>query len=70
MEHWDTGAIGCGQLASELRRRVNRLAPGERLEVLSRDPGSATDLPAWCRMTGHVLVSAAPPLFVIERAPA
>jgi tRNA 2-thiouridine synthesizing protein A len=59
--------MGCGQLVFELRRQMNELEPGERLEVVTHDPGAPVDLPAWCRMTGHVLVSAEPPTFVIRR---
>lgn len=66
-ERWDAGDIGCGQLAVELKRRVSRLDPGETLEVIAQDAGVAVDLPAWCRMTGHALVSAEPPVFVIRR---
>ena len=49
----DAGETGCGQLVVELRRRVEALGPGEHLEVVGHDPGAPTDLPAWCRMTGH-----------------
>jgi tRNA 2-thiouridine synthesizing protein A len=66
-ERWDTGEIGCGQLVFELRLRVNRLKPGESLEVIAADPGAPIDLPAWCRMTGHTLVSAHHPVYVIRR---
>jgi tRNA 2-thiouridine synthesizing protein A len=59
--------MGCGQLVFELRQRVDELGPGDRLEVVARDPGAPTDLPAWCRMTGHALVSADHPVYVIER---
>ncbi len=67
MERWDIGDIGCGQLAFELKGRLERLAPGERLEIIARSPGAATDLPAWCRITGHRLISWDHPVYVIER---
>jgi tRNA 2-thiouridine synthesizing protein A len=67
MESWDAGEMGCGQLVFELARRVNAMAPGERLEVTIRDVGARTDLPAWCRMTGNEMVSADHPIYVIER---
>ncbi len=66
-EQWDAGETGCGQLVFELRRRLNQLKPGEGLEVIANDPGAPTDLPAWCRMTGHTMVSAAHPVYVIRR---
>lgn len=59
--------MGCGTLVFELRRRILDIAPGDTLEVISHSPGAPTDLPAWCRMTGHSLVSADPPMFVIRR---
>ncbi|MGD8377240.1 MAG: sulfurtransferase TusA family protein [Acidobacteriota bacterium] len=67
VQRWDAGEMGCGQLVFELYRRVNRLKPGERIEVVSHDPGAPTDLPAWCRMTGHTLISAQHPIYVIQR---
>ena len=66
-QRWDAGEIGCGRLAIELKRRLDQLQPGEQIRVIARDPGAASDLPAWCRMTGNELVSAAPPEYVIRR---
>ena len=43
------------------------MEPGEELEVIAQSPGAPTDLPAWCRMTGHTLVSAQHPVYVIQR---
>jgi len=67
LKRWEAGELGCGQLASELRRRMDGLNPGESLEVVTHDAGAAVDLPAWCRMTGHTLVSAEHPVYVIRR---
>ena len=64
---WDAGMMGCGELILELRRRLDQLPPGATLRLLARDPGVPEDLPAWCRMTRHRLVRAAPPEFTIER---
>ncbi len=66
---WDAGMMGCGELILELRKRLNQLPPGAVLTLIARDPGVPEDLPAWCRMTGHRLVRAAPPQFLIERKP-
>lgn len=67
MERFDAAGKGCGQLIMELHKRVGAMQPGERLEVLAHDVGARVDLPAWCRMTGHTLVSAEHPVYVIER---
>lgn len=66
-DRWDAGGMGCGQLVFELGIRLKRMKPGEELELISSDSGAPVDLPAFCRMTGHTLVSADHPLYVIRR---
>ena len=66
-DRWDAGDLGCGRLTFELFLRVGRLRPGDRIEVVARDQGAIADLPAWCRTTGHVLVAANHPVYVIQR---
>ncbi len=36
---------------------MNKLSPGEVLEILGDDPGMLEDLPAWCEQSGHKLLS-------------
>jgi tRNA 2-thiouridine synthesizing protein A len=64
---WDAGDMGCGELVLELRTRLGRLRPGELFELIARDPGAPADLPAWCRMTGHTLLSQEHPVYLIRR---
>jgi len=64
---WDAGDLGCSQLIFQLRSRLIDLAPGEEIEVTAHDPGAPIDVPAWCRTTGHTLVSAEHPIYVIRR---
>ena len=64
---WDAGDLSCGQLIVALRAQVLRLAPGSLLEVTARDLGAPADLPSWCRLTGHELVSAEHPVYLIRR---
>jgi tRNA 2-thiouridine synthesizing protein A len=66
-ERWDAGELGCVQLILGLRARLNGLGPGMMIEVTARDAGAPVDLPAWCRMTGHTLVSANHPVYVVRR---
>lgn len=40
-----------------LGRAAAQSAPGRRLELLSDDPVSLNDVPAWCRMQDAVLES-------------
>ena len=67
MKRWEAGELGCGQLVFELRRQLDGVDPGETLEVITHESGAPEDLPAWCRMTGHTLVSAEHPAYVIRR---
>ncbi len=66
-ERWDAGDMGCGELVLELRSRLGRLRPGQVLRVTALDPGAPADLPAWCRMTGHMLVEQEHPVYLIRR---
>jgi tRNA 2-thiouridine synthesizing protein A len=64
---WDAGDLGCGELVLELRTRLSAMRPGQVLRLIARDPGAPADLPAWCRMTGHALVTQEPPVYLIRR---
>jgi tRNA 2-thiouridine synthesizing protein A len=64
---WDAGDMGCGELVLELRTRLARMQPGQILELTARDSGAPADVPAWCRMTGHTLVSEQHPVYQIRR---
>lgn len=37
---------------------INSMAEGELLQVFATDPGVMHDIPAWCRIHGHEVVSA------------
>jgi tRNA 2-thiouridine synthesizing protein A len=63
---WDAGNLGCGELVSELRRRLAGLSPGSLFELIANDSGAVEDLPSWCRMTGHALVVARHPRYLIR----
>ena len=64
---WDAGELGCGELVLELRQRLDAMAPGQVLMLRALDPGAPADLPAWCRMTGHTLVTQHHPVYLIRR---
>lgn len=68
-DSWDAGDMSCGDLLLELRVRMGRLAPGDLLELRALDRGARKDLPAWCRLTGELLVRARHPLYWIQRCP-
>jgi tRNA 2-thiouridine synthesizing protein A len=64
---FDAGPMGCGEIVLELKFRFREMPAGARLFVHGTDPGLPEDLPAWCRMTGHTLVWAGHPYYLIQR---
>ena len=38
--------------------KVKQLQAGDVLEVICTDPGVMQDIPAWCRINGHQLLTA------------
>jgi tRNA 2-thiouridine synthesizing protein A len=65
--HWQAGETGCGALILGLRREIGKVAAGELLQVSALDAGAPADLPAWCRMTGHTMVAADHPTYVLKK---
>jgi len=65
--HWDAGDVGCGEFIVGVKRELAELQPGDLLKLTTANAGAPVDLPAWCRMTGHALVFANHPIYVIER---
>ncbi len=63
---WDAGDMGCGELVFLLSQRMRALGPGKLLTLTATDLGAPHDIPAWCRLTGHALVGAHPPRYLIR----
>ena len=61
MSHFvlDTRYLLCPMPVIRAQNRIAELAPGDTLEVHATDPGALHDIPAWCRIHGHEVVSAA-----------
>ena len=36
---------------------IRNLTAGDELEVIATDPGALQDIPAWCRVHGHEVLS-------------
>jgi len=64
-KHWDAGEAGCGHLAMGIARALSTLREGELLQLTTRDAGAPIDVPAWCRLSGHSLISASHPNYII-----
>jgi TusA-related sulfurtransferase/uncharacterized OsmC-like protein len=57
----DGGDLDCGSgLLLIIRNAMAPLSPGGVLEVRSRETSVKEDLPAWCRMVGHDLLTTTP----------
>ena len=53
----DARRLLCPMPVIRTQDRVAELAPGDRLVVIASDPGAAHDIPAWCRINGHQVIS-------------
>jgi arsenite methyltransferase len=65
---YDAGNQGCADgTLDEIALLVSRLSSGQTLEVRAIDPSVATDLPAWCRMSGQEIVQQQGDHYLIRR---
>lgn len=55
----DTSGKCCPMPIVETNAAIKAIASGEVLEVVATDPGTQTDIPAWCQRTGHTLLDSA-----------
>ena len=54
----DARGLLCPLPVIRLQDAVRDLGDGDLLDVVATDPGVAHDIPAWCRLQGHRVVSA------------
>ena len=68
----DAGETGCGELTLLIFQTMKTIRPGQTLEVLAYDLAAETDIPAWCRMTGNLLLAqnteTQPKRFLIQKS--
>lgn len=53
----DACGLQCPGPILKLKKTMDALHVGERAEIISTDPGFLPDAEAWCRTTGHQLIS-------------
>jgi tRNA 2-thiouridine synthesizing protein A len=53
----DTRGLNCPLPILRTKKALSELGTGETLAVISTDPGSLKDMHAFCKQTGHDLVS-------------
>ena len=49
----DARRLLCPMPVIRVQDKVSGLSQGDVLEVWCTDPGSRSDIPAWCRINGH-----------------
>jgi tRNA 2-thiouridine synthesizing protein A len=52
----DASGLICPLPVIELARRARDLPAGTVIAVLADDPAAAVDIPAWCRLRGHIFL--------------
>ena len=52
----DARRLLCPMPVIRVQDKISGLAPGDVLEVWCTDPGTRSDIPAWCRINGHSVV--------------
>jgi tRNA 2-thiouridine synthesizing protein A len=59
MSHHELDArnLLCPMPVIRAQQRVEKLAPGDILEIHATDPGALNDIPAWCRINGHEVLT-------------
>lgn len=60
VRHLDCLGKPCPIPVIELAKALADAAPGDVVSVLSDDPAARLDVPAFCRMRGHALLSDTP----------
>ena len=63
---YDGGETGCGELLLDLMLFMRRQPRGAVVAVRALDPGAPLEIPAWCRLSGHTLLSSQHPDYFIS----
>ncbi len=53
----DARRMLCPMPVIRAQNRIKTVVEGDILEVICTDPGAKNDVPAWCRINGHEVVS-------------
>jgi len=53
----DARRLLCPMPVIKLQDCLKKQAAGTRVEITSTDPGAMNDIPTWCRINGHDLIS-------------
>jgi len=53
----DARRLLCPMPVIRTQDKVATLHPGDQLTITCTDPGALHDIPAWCRINGHILIN-------------
>lgn len=53
----DASGLTCPMPLLQAKQALHGLSAGQRLHVIATDPGSARDIPAFCKLAGHPLLA-------------
>lgn len=53
----DARRLLCPMPVIRTQDRVKSLNPGDQLTIVCTDPGVLNDIPTWCRINGHAVIS-------------
>lgn len=53
----DARRLLCPMPVIRTQNAIKQLKPGDILEVINTDPGVKQDIPTWCRINGHEVLS-------------
>ncbi|MFT5220525.1 MAG: TusA-related sulfurtransferase [Planctomycetota bacterium] len=53
----DARRLLCPMPVIRLQDCINKQPPDTQVRVICTDPGTMSDIPAWCRINGHQLIS-------------
>ncbi|MFT5659067.1 MAG: TusA-related sulfurtransferase [Gammaproteobacteria bacterium] len=68
----DARRLLCPMPVIRLQDRMIKLPAGTRIEITCTDPGTLSDIPTWCRINNHTVISSEELeyeyIFVVEKA--
>lgn len=47
----------CPMPVINTQNKIKHLSPGDQLTVIATDPGTLNDIPAWCKINRHTVLS-------------
>jgi tRNA 2-thiouridine synthesizing protein A len=53
----DARKLLCPMPVIRLQNKIKTLKTGDRLRIVCTDPGTHHDIPAWCRMYSHKILT-------------